>query len=203
MRDNRLFFNLIVQTAVVSFARSCLMAVTFWMRIRVGIVWREHFTRVIHDEYLDEKMVFYKQQSLRDGTSIADPEERLARDIERTTDELGDLLYSVVYSIMVRFSVTLWGAFGRHMDSHVANTGCQMGAYSTARLGYFVGMPHVVFSIVYSWFSIRVRELIVSGAKSKHTHNHLLPPPMPEQLSLIAALVFRCHGHSGADAGGL
>ena len=40
MRDNRLFFGLIVQTAVVSFARSALFALTFWMRIRVGIIWR-------------------------------------------------------------------------------------------------------------------------------------------------------------------
>ena len=40
-----------------------------------------------------------------------------------------------------------------------------MGVYSTARLGYFVGMPHVAFSVVYSWFSIRVREWVVSGAK--------------------------------------
>ena len=67
LRDNRLFFMLIVQTAVVSFARSGVFALTFWMRIRVGIIWREKVTRIIHDEYLDNSMVFYKQLQLAEG----------------------------------------------------------------------------------------------------------------------------------------
>ena len=137
LRDNRLFFSLIVQTALVSFGRSCLFASTFWMRIRVGIVWREKLTRLIHEKYLSN-MVYYKQLNLEDG--VQDPEERLARDIERAADELGDLLYSVAYALM-------------------------MGVYSSVRLAYFVSVYHVGFAVAYSWLSIRVREFIVSGAK--------------------------------------
>ena len=138
-RNNRLFFSLIVQTAVVSFARSAIFALTFWMRIRVGIIWREKVTRLIHDQYLGSSLIFYKQLQIKEG-GVQDPEERLARDIERTTDELGDLLYNIAY-------------------------GAMMGVYSCVRLLYFVGWQHVAFSIGYSWFSVKCREYIVSGAK--------------------------------------
>jgi hypothetical protein len=110
-------------------AGSSVKALVMWMRIRVGIKWREALTRKVHGHYFDAvrarkrpavpppivclwrscgswwprersswwfwagQLVYYRQLNLPAGEGVADPEERLARDIERAGDELGDLIY--------------------------------------------------------------------------------------------------------------
>ena len=129
LRDMGLFKRCLVLGGLWNLAGSSVKALVMWMRIRVGIKWREVLTRKVHGRYFDAvwackrpavpplivclwrsvavgahvtalpgvfwagQLVYYRQLSLPAGEGVADPEERLARDIERAGDELGDLIY--------------------------------------------------------------------------------------------------------------
>ena len=97
LRDLRVFFRDLARQVLISFSNVCCQSATSWFRIKITYAWMEKLQGKLHATYFKDD-IFYRQTTWPDA--IADPGQRITRDIEMLAMELRIFCTSLVAEIM-------------------------------------------------------------------------------------------------------